>query len=316
MSGKLSVVIGGCGFIGRSLVKKLSESQSSQVVVVGRSQNPRSSLPDGVDYISCGALDGSGLSSLLKQADDIIDLAYGTVPKTSFEDPLQDVMSNLPSAVSLLQAASRSCVKRYLLVSSGGTVYGHSRYLPIDENHPNDPVSPYGISKLLTEKYALFFHRMEGLPVVIARPGNPYGVEQVGRQQQGFIGAAIHSLMKGHPLEVFGERGTVRDYIYIEDLVSGLLALLSEGKAGEIYNVGTGIGHDNSSVLEVLEAESVETGKKLHIIQREARLFDVQANVLDCSKLHAISTWRPKVSLREGIRMTLAEVSKRGLIQP
>ncbi len=315
MSGKLSVVIGGCGFIGRSLVKKLRERRSGQLVVVGRSQNPRSSLPDGVEYLSCGALEKMQLWWLLKHADEIIDLAYGTVPKTSFEDPLQDVLSNLPSAVSLLQSASRGCVKRYLLVSSGGTVYGHSHYLPIDENHPNDPVSPYGISKLLTEKYALFFHRMEGLPVVIARPGNPYGVEQVGRQQQGFIGAAIHSLIKGHPLEVFGKRGTVRDYIYVEDLVSGLLALLTEGKAGEIYNVGTGIGHDNSSVLEVLEAESVDMGRKLNVIQRDARLFDVQANVLDSTKLHAISTWRPKVRLREGIRMTLAEASKRGFIK-
>jgi len=194
-----------------------------------------------------------------------------------------------------------------MLVSSGGTVYGHSQYLPIDEAHSNDPVSPYGISKLVAEKYALFFHRMEGLPVVVVRPSNPYGVGQIGQNQQGFIGAAIHALVKGTPLEVYGERGTIRDYIYITDLASGMVAALEKGLTGETYNIGTGVGHDNIQVLALVEEVLSGVGKDLQVIHKNARPFDVQANVLDARKLGGISGWTPIFGLRQGIEATYRE---------
>jgi UDP-glucose 4-epimerase len=316
MSQQRTLVVGGGGFIGHALVRRLAAQGTRRVTVLGRSTTPRFSLPATVTYVQGSAGDRETVAKLLRDSDEVIDLAYSTVPKTSFDDPLEDVISNLPNSVSLIQSASHSRIKRYLLVSSGGTVYGHAKYLPIDENHPNDPVSPYGISKLMAEKYALFFHRMEGLPVVVARPSNPYGFQQVGGGQQGFIGAAIHALISGGILEVYGERGTVRDYIYIEDLISGLESLLTDGKAGEVYNIGTGNGHDNWSVLEIIRSAAGAAGKRLNVVRQEARPFDVQANVLDCTKIKATSAWRPLVGLKQGVELTLAEAAKKGLIFP
>jgi len=307
MSNKVTVVAGGGGFIGHALVRLLSQDTARDVVVVGRSERPKFPLPERVAYERCSVSDEAAMGKILEGADEVVDLAYGTVPKTSFEDPVLDVILNLPSSVSLQRLASKKRVGKYMLVSSGGTVYGHSQYLPIDEAHSNDPVSPYGISKLVAEKYALFFHRMEGLPVVVVRPSNPYGVGQIGQNQQGFIGAAIHALVKGTPLEVYGERGTIRDYIYITDLASGMVAALEKGLTGETYNIGTGVGHDNIQVLALVEEVLSGVGKDLQVIHKNARPFDVQANVLDARKLGEISGWTPIFGLRQGIEATYRE---------
>jgi UDP-glucose 4-epimerase len=314
MSPKVTLVAGGGGFIGQAFVRLLCCDPRREVVVVGRSEKPKFLLPGSVRYVRCSVSDETVMAGLLEEADEVVDLAYGTVPKTSFEDPVLDVISNLPSSVSLQRLASRKRVQKYMLVSSGGTVYGHSKYLPMDEAHPNDPVSPYGISKLVAEKYALFFHRMEGLPVVVVRPGNPYGVGQIGQNQQGFIGAAIHAWVHRTPLEVYGERGTVRDYIYIDDLASGMVAALKHGMIGETYNIGTGTGHDNLQVLDVLEEALSGTGGSLQVTRKEARPFDVQANVLDSGKLRVKSGWEPLLELREGIETTYRQMMSGGQI--
>src|SRR5208283_5085757 len=122
--------------------------------------------------------DRSFLADLLKDVDEVVNLAYSTVPKTSFEDPVQDILSNLPSAVNLFLATSQSSVQRLVLVSSGGTVYGKAASLPIVETHPTNPISPYGITKLAIEKYAVMYHNHTGLPVVVLRPGNAFGEGQ------------------------------------------------------------------------------------------------------------------------------------------
>src|SRR5690606_36441288 len=149
-----------------------------------------------VCYMPGNVEDVAFMNGLLEGCDELVDLAYATVPKTSFDDPVHDVLVNLPATVSLLRQAANFSLKRVLLVSSGGTVYGNAAYLPIDEAHPTNPVSPYGITKLAAEKYALLFHRLEGLPVVIARPSNPYGPNQMGNLGQGFIAAAMLATLR------------------------------------------------------------------------------------------------------------------------
>lgn len=140
--------------------------------------------------------------------------------------------------------------------------------------------------------------------MVVVRPSNPYGVGQIGQNQQGFIGAAIHAWARALPLEVYGERGTVRDYIYIEDLASGLVAALERGDVGETYNIGTGVGYDNLQVLGVIEEALAGTGGRWNLVGKEARPFDVQSNILDASKLRLRCGWTPRVGLHEGIEST------------
>lgn len=299
-----TLVVGGAGFIGSHLTRALAADGRRSVTVTGRQPTPRHPLPSGVRYVCADAIDEQRLQPLLSDSHEVVDLAYATVPKTSFDDPVHDVLSNLPATVSLLKKASEYPLRRFLLVSSGGTVYGNSLHLPIDEFHPTNPVSPYGITKLAAEKYAFLFHRLAALPVIIARPGNPYGPNQFGNLAQGFIGAALYATLQRQKTVVFGERGTTRDYIYIDDLVQGLIAALDFGVPGEVYNIGTGIGSDNRSVLDELDNIVRADGYAVECEHREPRSFDVASNVLSSARLTYASGWRPQVDLRDGLART------------
>lgn len=306
-----TLVVGGAGFIGTHFVRLLCADGRRQVVVVGRRRQGPAGLPPLARYVSADAADDKSILALLAEVDEVVDLAYATVPKTSFDDPVHDVLANLPATVNLLQKASDFPLRRFLLVSSGGTVYGNAARLPIDESHPTNPISPYGITKVAAEKYALMFHQLMGLPVVIARPGNPYGPDQFGKLAQGFIGAAMYAAANGESVTVFGERGTIRDYIHIDDLCGGLMATLEHGKPGDIFNIGTGIGQDNLSILELLSDIVGRDGYTLTIQTKPARPFDVAANVLDSARLTQVSGWRAQILLQEGLQKTWDLVKKK-----
>ena len=307
-----TLVVGGGGFIGSHLVLKLLESGRNDIRVVGRGTEPRFALPKEVNYVSGDISVESFARSVLQDCDELIDLAYSTVPKTSFEDPVHDVLVNLPSTVNLIKVASEFDLKRFLLVSSGGTVYGNAAYLPIDESHPTNPVSPYGITKLAIEKYALMFNHLNSLPVVIVRPANPYGPNQLGNFGQGFIASTMFSLLNNKQVNIFGEHGTTRDYIFIDDLVDGLVAALDKGRVGDIYNVGTGIGLNNKEVLDQIVKIANQFEFPLKLMIQPERPFDVTRNILSSAKLTYASGWKPQTTLQVGLEKTWAWVMQRG----
>lgn len=299
------LIVGGGGFVGSHLVRFLARGERL-LIVAGRSPRARFPLPDNVRYVQLDPDNLSALQVLMDECDEIIDLAYATVPKTSFEDPVFDVLSNLPFNVALIKMASERPMRKVVFVSSGGTVYGNPGYLPIDESHPTDPVSPYGITKLSIEKYGLMYSRLRDLPFVAVRPGNPYGPNQIGGQGQGFVATALFASLAGKSIKIFGDRGTIRDYIYIDDLVSGIAAALNAGEPGEVYNIGTGIGLDNRTVLDHIGVLATLEGRELDIQIEPPRPFDVAANVLSSARLTYRSGWRPATNFDEGLAHTWA----------
>jgi UDP-glucose 4-epimerase len=245
--------------------------------------------------------DKATLRSLLSGAELVVDLAYSTVPRPSFEDPTLDILSNLPASVQLLQEAASAHIRRLVLVSSGGTVYGVARSLPIPEDHPTNPISPYGITKLTIEKYAGMFGVASGLPIVIVRPGNAYGEGQHAFAGQGFIATAMHAILRRQAVVIFGHGGTIRDYVHVADVASGIVAALDSGEAGEIYNIGTAEARSNLDVLGEIEPLARAAGYELRTTTLPERAFDVPANVLDSRKLAAASGWRPGITFAQGI---------------
>jgi UDP-glucose 4-epimerase len=296
-------VIGGTGFIGSHLVELLIANKR-QVTVIGRSASPTRDLPEGVCYIAGDYGDKDFLANALQGMKEVIDLAYSTVPQTSFENPINDITSNLPAAVNLFEVASSMDLKKLIVVSSGGVIYGDPHYLPINENHPTNPISPYGITKLAVEKYALMFHRIRSLPVICVRPSNAFG----GRQQpfvgQGFIATAIASILKGKEIAVYGEQGTIRDYIYVTDITEGIFSLLEKGTPGTCYNIGTGIGKSNKDVLDTLIPIAKDFSLKTETKYLSPRGYDVPVNILDSMKLTNETGWKAEVSFEEGMEKT------------
>ncbi len=301
------VIFGGAGFIGSTLANLLCTLNTfKEVIAVGRSKTSKFTLNSKIKYIQGDAGDPDFVIEILENADYVVDLTYSTVPQTSFLNPLLEVTKNLPACINIMQQCMMQRVKRYLLVSSGGTVYGNTDKVIINENHPTNPISPYGIAKLTMEKYAHFYHKNFDLQVVVARPSNPYGLNQIGVKPQGFIGNAISLLLNQHPLTVYGQQGTVRDYIYIEDLAQGLCDCLLYGKAGMAYNIGSGYGFNNIEVIKIIE--EVFSLSFVEIIINKPRPFDVNYNVLDNKKIKELNEWTPSQCLIAGINKIKEEL--------
>jgi UDP-glucose 4-epimerase len=295
------LVIGGSGFIGMEVTRQLLES-GREVVSLGRRPGNREHEAAGLTYVQGDYSNFELLRDLMPYGCDVINLAYSTVPKTSFGDPTHDLLSNLPSNVALLQEAGRAKVNRILIVSSGGTVYGDAHSLPINEDHPTNPISPYGITKLTVDSYARMFQRTIDLPVLVVRPANAYGEQQRTGSGQGFIAAAIAAILKRQEVEIYGEQGTIRDYIHVRDVASGIIAALERGTIGEVYNLGTGIGHSNLDILQLIETAAARDGFKIKAKHLPERRFDVLANILDSSKLQRSTGWRHDVDLEKGLK--------------
>ena len=301
-------MIGGAGFIGTHVTLQLLAA-GRDVVVLGRRVRQDTGVPPEATYVSGDYGDRAVLGEVLRDAVEVIDLAYATVPQTSFVDPIYDILANLPPSVQLLQEAVIAKARKVVLVSSGGTVYGNAHALPIGEEHPTLPISPYGITKLTIEKYAGMFHQVAGLPVMIARPANAYGEGQRAFAGQGFVATAVQSIIRGEKISIFGAEGTIRDYVHVSDVASGIVAVLEHGSPGNAYNIGTGIGRSNLDVLRGLEPLAARAGLKVRSERLPARRFDVSANVLDSRKLTAISGWRPQIDFATGLERSWRAVA-------
>jgi len=302
-----SLLIGGAGFIGSHLAQRLADS-GRHVTVFDRHQPDNIEFGQSITFAAGDFTDSALMKSLVAEHDEVVHLAYATVPNTSFDDPLADLTQNLPPSVQLFDLVARND-KKLLLVSSGGTVYGEAEKTPQSEEHPTRPISPYGVTKLTLEKYAHLYAVTRGLKVICVRPANPYGEGQRPYVGQGFVATAMASAMQGRPVTIFGEQGTVRDYIHIDDLVEGMVTVLDHGRPMETYNIGSSTGLSNLEVLQAMQPLLREVGAEMQIEHASARPFDVKVNILDCTKLRQLGWW-PKIGLEQGLRRTRDWVRK------
>jgi UDP-glucose 4-epimerase len=139
------------------------------------------------------------------------------------------------------------------------------------------------------------------LPVVIVRPANAYGLGQKPFTGQGFMATAMGHILKKQELIIFGENGTVRDYIHVKDVAAGIVAALNRGVSGEVYNVGSSIGRNNMDIVRAIEPLATADGYNVKVNIQPARRFDVLANVLDSTKLTRTTGWVAKVPLTDGL---------------
>ena len=176
-----------------------------------------------------------------------------TLPKSPNADPVFDVKSNVLGTVRLLTHAVKFGLKKIIFGSSGGTVYGAPAQLMIPETHPTNPVCSYGISKLAIEKYLGLFYHLQGLDYTVLRIANPFGERQRTQASQGAVAVFLGKVLRGEPVEIWGDGSVVRDYIYIADVVDALLIALEQTSSEHVFNIGAGRGHSLNEVLDGIE---------------------------------------------------------------
>jgi UDP-glucose 4-epimerase len=308
-----TLVIGGNGFIGTNLVESLLQ-EGHEVCVFDRYPSRYKEPRQDVQYL-VGDLGNHGeVHEAVKGMDWVFHLAYTTLPQTSNDDPVYDVRSNLTDTVQLLQECRDSQVKKVVFISSGGTVYGIPKQVPIPEDHPQQPICSYGITKLAIEKYLYLYQRIWGLEYVAARLSNPYGEQQNPHSKQGAIGVFLGNVAERKPITIWGDGEVVRDYIYIKDAVSALVKA-AEYQPGpdcpRVFNIGAGCGH---SLNQIVEALKQVVDLPVEVKYTPARPVDVPTTVLDITRARTVLGWSPKVSLNQGLERSWQWVKSLSLI--
>ena len=297
-------VLGGLGFIGSHICRQLVACGYA-VRAFDKLYALRTLIEDiegDVEIVEGDIARPDDVLSVVSDVDTVIHLIHTTVPGSSMKDPAYDISSNVIASVRWLSRLHETKIRRILYVSSGGTVYGLPRTNPIDETHPTDPISSYGITKLAIEKYVALYASMFDIDYCLLRPSNVYGAGQRLHIGQGVIGVLADRVLRGESLELWGTGKSLRDYLYIDDLVAATMALISYTGQHRIFNISSGKG---SSVLDLITILRDQLSFTLKIEHKPDRVFDVPANVLDSSRLQTETGWQPRVGLEEGIARTI-----------
>lgn len=291
------LVIGGAGFIGRHVVQAL-RAAGEAVVVLDRHAEARDTAP-GVVAVRGEFGNRGDLEQLFERHHPtrVVHLASSTVPGSSNRDPEFDVVTNVCDTLHLLELCVRHRVEKLLFLSSGGAVYGIPRRLPVDEDHPTDPISSYGITKLAIEKYLHLYAHLHGLKSVVLRAANPYGPGQRADAEQGVIGVFAHRMQRGEEIVVWGDGSVVRDYFHVHDLAALCRAALL-GDAVGVFNAGSGRG---LALVEVIAALERVLGVRAHVRYTPGRALDVPRIVLDTRRAQATFGWQARIGFEEGL---------------
>ncbi len=295
------LVTGGAGFIGSNVVDLYIESGHSVVVVDNLIMGNIKNINKKAKFYKVDIRDKEIFNIIKKEKIEVINhhAAQISVPD-SVNDPFSDADININGTLNLLNCAIKNKVKRFIFISSGGTVYGEPEKLPAKEDFKIAPENPYGISKVAGENYVKFFCKQYNMKYVILRYSNVYGPRQIPHGEAGVVAIFIKKILNGEQPVIFGKGKCIRDYIYVGDVAEANLICLKRGDNSE-FNIGTG---KPTSVNELFEIIKKVTGFKKEALQGPFRKGDILANYLDIKKAKEILKWVPKISLIEGIKQT------------
>jgi UDP-glucose 4-epimerase len=300
---KSIAIIGGTGFIGMNLANYFF-AKGYSVRVTGRNSIVEGKLVSSkITVIYFDILDSQKLLDSVEGCEYIVWLVSNLIPNSSLDTLVDDFNYNIKPLITLLENSNKlDSLKKFVFMSSGGTIYGNSLdNTSFNESSKLSPISSYGFSKLLSENYIEFLSRNYRFKTIILRPSNVYGLHQNLNKPQGIIGFAFDSIIKNKEIILYNEGRVTRDFIHVDDLAKALFRCLETEtifSQVSIYNVGSNLG---LTIAELLQLLSEITKKDLVIKYMPARPIDCNYNVLDISKIQKDLNWFPEISLKEGL---------------
>lgn len=303
------LVTGGAGFIGSNLVQRLLRDGQKVRVIDNFSTGKWENLKDlycednALEIVIEDIRDLAALKEATSGMDYVIHLAALSSVTESVGDPVSYNSVNIDGTLNVLIASRDERVKKVVYISSSA-IYGDSPELPKREDMKSEPMSPYAVSKLAGEYYCKSFHSVYKLDTVILRLFNVFGPHQNPESEYAaVIPKFILSLLKGHPLTIFGDGNQSRDFIYVENVIDGIISACGAKRVGgEIINIACG---DRSSLNTLVEVLSELIDNHTNPVYAAPRPGDVRHSLADIAKAKKLLRYEPKVLLREGLEKTI-----------
>ncbi len=313
-----TLVTGGAGFIGSHIVDALLAAGHAVAVLDDLSSGSRENLPAGVPLHEVDIRDTAAVAEVFasEQPDAVCHQAAQMSVSRSVREPRFDAEVNCIGLINVLDAAVASGCRRAVFASSGGVLYGDVT-VPAPETTPANPISPYGITKWVGEKYLQFYAREHGLAAVALRYSNVYGPRQNPHGEAGVVAIFCKKLLAGEPARINGDGRYVRDYVYGPDVAAANLAALTLGDAavppGQLVslNIGTGVGTDVNQLENMLRNQMTDllaaAGLPTALPPPDhgpARTGDLRSNLVAADRAAEALAWRPTTGLEAGLTAT------------
>ena len=308
------LVTGGAGFIGSNVVDGYIEAGHEVLILDNLYTGKRLNVNPQARFYELDIRSTDAARVISEEKPDVLNhhAAQMSVP-ASVSDPGFDADVNIRGFLNLLEAAVKSDVKKVIFISSGGAIYGEAVEYPTTEAYSPKPLSPYAITKYSSEHYLAYYQHQYGLDYTTLRYANVYGPRQIPHGEAGVVAIFMNNLIEGtrSMLNHFpdDEKGMVRDYCFVGDVVAANLAALNRG-SGDFFNIGTGQGTKTGDLYEIILHSMKEMGRAvseeiLEMKKQLARPGDLRKSCLTIQKAADTLGWKPKVDLSAGILKTL-----------
>jgi UDP-glucose 4-epimerase len=296
------LITGVAGFIASHLADAALAAGHRVIALDNLFTGKRSNIPEDATFLRRDIRD-SDLGKIMR-SEGVTAISHHAAQvnvRVSVEQPVLDASVNVIGTLELIRACQEAGVRKFLFASSGGTVYGEQEVYPCDESHPTRPMSPYGCSKLSAEEYLRAYQRMGVLDPVVLRYANIYGARQDAKGEAGIVAILAEKLLAGISPTIFGDGEQTRDYVHVSDVAAIQTRMLEEWVPG-VYNVGTSV---ETSVNQLFYLVSERLGTSIPAEYGPAKAGELARNSLDASRLEQAIGIRPRVSVSEGLELTL-----------
>jgi len=298
------LVTGAAGFIASHVADAYVDAGHEVVILDDLSRGSRRNVNPKSRFYQCDIRDREALEKIfLQEKPEIINHHAAQMDvRRGVREPLFDAQVNILGSLNLIEASVAHGISRFIYAATAGAGYGEPKQMPVPEDYPINPITPYGISKHTVEHYLFTFRFLYGLEYVVLRYGNVYGPRQSSQGEAGVFAIFSEQMLAGIQPVIYGDGNKIRDYVYISDVVAANIAALERG-GNEIFNIGSGVETADFEVFEIVRRLLGKRVEPKYVARRPGEIDNI---CLDISKAKSLLQWEPRVNLSEGANMTVA----------
>jgi UDP-glucose 4-epimerase len=295
------VITGGAGFIGSNITDFLIQKGFEVVIIDNLSHGKKEYINSKAKFYNCDIRDSEILEIFQREKPQVLihEAAQISVPN-SINDPINDASINITGSLNLLEACRKTGVKKVIYPASAA-IFGEPEYLPIDEKHPLNMMSGYGVTKHTVEHYLKVYKSLYGIDYVVLRYANVYGPRQDSSGEGGVVAIFSEKLIKDEIPYIYGDGEQIRDFVYVKDVAKANFMAITSGD-NEIFNVST---NHKVSVNDLLMVINSVLRKKIKAVYTDERPGDIKNSYMSYEKIKKALGWTPDYNLQSGIRETI-----------